>query len=275
MTQTSTNLNLAGACSQMDGSLQVPGPHAPLSVLRDAFGVPHVRAQSEHDAWFGQGFAGAQDRLWQMEYDRRRATGRWAEAAGAAAVGGDRLSRRLQLSRAAQADLGAMSDATRAMFEAYAAGVNAFLDSGQPLPIEYALAGIAPEPWQSWHSVAAFKIRHVLMGVWQRKLALAKLLATVGPEVFGRLSDRPPAGSAVILPPSGAVADLYEHAGAEIEAVSAQLGFLAEVEAGSNSGRCTGRARPPACRCCATTRIAHSTFRTCTGRSTSAVRNST
>jgi penicillin amidase len=232
-----TTIDLQGACSQLDGSLvlQGQGLRDAIRIARDAFGVPHIRAANEHDAWFGQGFASAQDRLWQMEYDRRRATGRWAEAAGPVAVAGDRLSRRLQLARAAQADVGVMSSETRAMFEAYAAGVNAFLRSGQPLPVENALSGIAPEPWEPWHSVAAFKIRHVLMGVWQRKLAAAQLLTMIGPDAYAKLDIRPSLGSAVILPPHGAVAELYEQAAEELAAAAEQLGFLSEAEAGSNS----------------------------------------
>ncbi len=235
MPEFSTTLDLSAASSQLDGTLAVHGPEGELRLTRDGFGVPHVRAANERDAWFGQGFAAAQDRLWQMEYDRLRATGRWAEAAGPAALAGDRLARRLQLGRAAQADLGAMSPETRAMFEAYAAGVNAFLASGQPLPAEYRLTGIRPERWQAWHSIALFKIRHVLMGVWQRKLAEARLLAMIGPDAYARLNGRPPLGSAVILPPSGSVTQLFEQAAGEVAAAAQQLGFLAEVEAGSNS----------------------------------------
>jgi penicillin amidase len=229
------SLDLNAACSQLDGALSVHGLDGEVHIVRDGYGVPHIRATNEHDAWFGQGFAAAQDRLWQMEYDRLRATGRWAEAAGPVALAGDRLARRLQLGRAARADVAAMLPETRAMFEAYAAGVNAFLESGQPLPVEYGLTGLRPEPWEAWHSVALFKIRHVLMGVWQRKLAEAHLLAMIGPEAYARLNGRPPLGSAVILPPSGAVTELFGQAAGEIAAAAPQLGFLAEVEAGSNS----------------------------------------
>jgi penicillin amidase len=235
MTNLQTPIDFAGACSQLDGELRLPGLQGSVHIIRDAFGVPHIRAMNEHDAWFGQGFTAAQDRLWQMEYDRRRAAGRWAEAAGPVAVAADRLSRRLQLARSAQGDIGAMSTETRAMFEAYAAGVNAFLRSGQPLPVEYALSGIEPEPWEPWHSLAAFKIRHVLMGVWQRKLAEAQLLATIGSEAYAKLDARPPLGSPVILPPDGAVAELFEQGVDDVAAAAEQLGFLAEVEAGSNS----------------------------------------
>src|SRR5579883_683133 len=243
-------LDLAAAMPPLDGAITVAGLNATVTIRRDEHGVPHVRAHTEADAWFGMGFAAAQDRLWQMEYDRLRAAGRLAEAAGAVALPADRLARRLDLVRAARRDLAALSPATRAMFEAYAAGVNAFLERGR-LPLEYALTGIEPEPWEPWHSVAIFKIRHVLMGVWQTKLAQARLLAAIGPEAYARLDGRPPAGSAVIVPPSGVVRALVENGAAEIAAAARLLGFLAEAEAGSNSwavhGSRTTTGRPVIC----------------------------
>ncbi|HEX2037214.1 MAG TPA: penicillin acylase family protein, partial [Chloroflexota bacterium] len=206
-----------------------------MTIRRDRCGVAHVKGAGERDLWFGQGFASAQDRLWQMEYDRRRAAGRWAEVAGPGAVAADVLARRLQLVRASQADVEAMSPPTRAMFEAYAAGVNAFLESGRPLPPEYELSGIEPEPWQPWHSVAAFKVRHVLMGVWQQKLARAQLLAMIGPQAYARLDGRPPVGSPTILPPGGKVGRLFAESFDELRRAASHLGFLAEAEGGSNS----------------------------------------
>lgn len=232
---TQTQLNLTAAIPQHGGTLAAPGLHAPVTIRRDAAGIAHIRAENEHDAWFAQGYAAAQDRLWQMEYDRRRAAGRWSEAVGPAGVAADRIARRLQLGRAAKADVAAMSAATRAMFDAYADGVNAFLTAGGPLPVEYALTLIAPEPWEPWHSVAGFKVRHVLMGVWQQKLSQARLLAMIGPEAYARLDQQPPRGSLPILPPGGSVQRLYKQAAEEIAAAAEQLGFLSEVEAGSNS----------------------------------------
>jgi penicillin amidase len=221
--------------SQLDEALHLRGALAPILIARDAFGIPHISSANEHDAWFGQGFASAQDRLWQMEYDRRRATGRWSEAVGASGLPGDILARRLQLGRSAKSDLRSMSPETREMFEAYAAGVNAYLQSGQPLPLEYELTSLKPEPWEPWHSIAAFKVRHVLMGVWQRKVAMAHLLLLIGVEAFQCLDSRPPIGSAVILPPDGAVAELYETAWSDLTKAASQFGFLSEVEPGSNS----------------------------------------
>ncbi len=222
-----------------------------VTIRRDRWGVAHIAAGNETDAWFGQGFAAAQDRLWQMEYDRRRAAGRWAEAAGPAGLAADQMARRLDIARAARADLDTMDTGTREMFEAYARGVNAFLASGAPLPPEYGLTGVLPEPWEAWHSVALFKIRHVLMGLWQWKMAAGGLLARVGPETWANLHFLSPVGTSVILPPGGAVKELFEHANEEIAAAAEHLGFLSEIEAGSNSwavhGSRTTTGKPMAC----------------------------
>lgn len=219
----------------MPDSLTCPGLDAPLTIRRDAFGIAHIDAATEHDAWFGQGFAAAQDRLWQMEYDRRRAVGRWSEAAGPAGLPSDRMAKRLGIEGAARHDLQMMAADVLAMFEAYAAGVNAYLESGPALPPEYALTGIAPEPWEPWHSAAVFKIRHVLMGLWQWKMACAGLLARVGPDAWRQLQFLPPESSAVILPPGGAISQLFTDANEEITVCAEHLGFVSEISAGSNS----------------------------------------
>jgi len=207
-------------------------------IARDAYGVPHVRAETAADAWAGMGYACAQDRLFQMDYDRRRACGRWAETAGSAALGGDVLARRLGLAAAAQLDVAVMSPPVRAVFEAYASGVNqAIADGALPLPGRYPV-----ESWLGWHSVAAFLVRHVQMGQWQHKLANAVLLARAGAAAFARLETGPAAGSPVAVPPDGRlthpVAGLLDEALGDIEG---HLGFLAEVEPGSNAWAVSGR----------------------------------
>jgi penicillin amidase len=207
-------------------------------ITRDGHGVPHVRGETPADAWAGMGYACAQDRLFQLDYDRRRACGRWAEIAGAGAVGGDVLARRLGLAAAAQRDVVAMSGPALAAFEAYAGGVNAAIaDGAMPLPGRYPV-----EPWLVWHSVAAFLVRHVLMGQWQHKLANAVLLARIGPDAFARLETRPPLGSPLAVPPDGRlsapVSRLLDDA---LDDVVGHLGFLAEVEPGSNAWAVSGR----------------------------------
>ena len=209
-----------------------------FQITRDGHGIPHVHGETAADAWAGMGYACAQDRLFQLDYDRRRACGRWAEIAGAGALGGDVLARRLGLAAAAQRDVAAMSAQARAAFEAYASGVNAAIAAGAlPRPGRY-----EAEPWRAWHSVAAFLVRHVLMGQWQHKLANAVLLARIGPSAFARLETRPPLGSPLAVPPGGRlsapVSRLLDDALAD---VVGHLGFLAEVEPGSNAWAVSGR----------------------------------
>src|SRR5487761_439726 len=207
-------------------------------ITRDDYGVPHVRAETTTDAWAGMGYACAQDRLFQMDYDRRRACGRWAEIAGSAALGADVLARRLGLGAAAQLDIAVMSPQVRSAFEAYASGVNQAIGDGVlPLPGRYPV-----EDWRAWRSVAAYLVRHVQMGQWQHKLANAVLLARAGAGAFERLESRAVAGSPVAVPPDGRLthqaAGLLDEALSDIEG---HLGFLAEVEPGSNAWAVSGR----------------------------------
>ena len=209
-----------------------------FQIRRDEHGVPHVRAETAADAWAGMGYACAQDRLFQMDYDRRRACGRWAEIAGFSALSADVLARRLGLAAAAQRDVAVMSPRLRQAFEAYASGVNlAIAEGAQPLPGQYQVG-----PWRAWHSVASFLVRHVLMGQWQHKLANAVLLARAGADAFERLETRPLVGSPVALPPgerlTRPVAGLLDEA---LEDITGHLGFLAEVEPGSNAWAVSGR----------------------------------
>ena len=77
-----TGADLKSSLPDTSGTVRLSGLDGHVDIFRDGFGIPHVRAGSAHDAFFGQGFATAQDRLWHMEVDRRRAYGRWAEYAG-------------------------------------------------------------------------------------------------------------------------------------------------------------------------------------------------
>jgi penicillin G amidase len=202
-----------------------------LRLIRDSFGIPHVDASDEQSAWWGLGYACAHDRAFQLDYDRRRACGRLAEVLGPAVLDADVIARKLDLARSARQDLAALSDTARSSFEAYAEGVNAAWERlGRPPEIWWDL-----EPWQPWQSVAVFKIRHVLMGTWQPKLARAVLLARTSPAVMARLEIRPPIGSPLTLPPGDRLASLAEHAAQDVENVASYFGFLSEVEAGSNA----------------------------------------
>jgi penicillin amidase len=140
---------------QTDGTLHLPGLETSIEVNRDRWGVPHIYADNLHDLFFSQGFVHAQDRLWQMEINRRIATGRLSELFGEVSLDTDRLTRTFGFNRLAQADWKASNIELQDLFKAYAAGVNAFLDqAGDHLPVEFTLLRHQPEPWTPLDSLA-------------------------------------------------------------------------------------------------------------------------
>ncbi|MFZ5817481.1 MAG: penicillin acylase family protein [Bacillota bacterium] len=230
-----TRSELRRAVPPQSGTVRLPGLEAPVEVWRDPEGVAHIRARSPGDAFFAQGYAQAQDRLWQMDYDRRRAYGRWAEWVGPAGLAQDRLMRRLRLGATARPDYQQLRPESRAMLESFAAGVNAFLASTDRLPAEYRLLGAEPERWEPWDSLAIFKVRHVAMGVWEVKLWRARLLKAVGPEAVARLYPSTQPGELLILPPGATYSGPVGDALAELQQALEGLSWLREEEGGSNS----------------------------------------
>ena len=137
MTQMSAHqsASFSSALPDTTSDVSVSGLQGEVTITRDSFGIPHVMAGSEHDAFFGQGFATAQDRLWHMDYDRARAYGRWAEFIGPDGVEHDLMMRRFQIRASVERDWEALSEEARAMFEAYAAGMeiaNSYTELNDP-----------------------------------------------------------------------------------------------------------------------------------------------
>src|SRR5579864_6791764 len=116
-------LYLRSSLPQTAGRIELRGPKSVIRISRDADGIPTIVAQDDDDAAFGLGFVHAQDRLFQMELQRRYASGRLAEVFGAEALPTDRQMRVLGLYRAAEAEISLLPPAVRRGFEAYAAGV--------------------------------------------------------------------------------------------------------------------------------------------------------
>ncbi|MEX2270800.1 MAG: penicillin acylase family protein [Vicinamibacterales bacterium] len=167
----------------VNGELFVDGTLAPVEILRDRYGIPHVRARSHTDAVFGLGFVHAQDRLWQMEIQRRAAAGRLAEALGPEALPTDRFMRTVGFARAARDARASLDAATLDVIDAYVRGVNAFLDhtSGWRLPVEYSLTGIRPERWTADDVVASIKLLAWAQAMnWREELLYLRLAAKVG-----------------------------------------------------------------------------------------------
>jgi penicillin amidase len=227
---------LRRALPDVTSDMAVPGLRETVEICRDAWGIPHVRARHVDDAFFGQGWVAAQDRLWQMDYDRLRARGRLCELVGAAALPADRQLLRFQLDVGLADDWARCTPETQAMLTAYAAGVNAFLATTTVLPIEHTLTGHTPAPWQPQDCLLVFKVRHVLMGVWDAKLWRARLLAHLGPETTALLLPEHPAGTAVSVPPDGHFSGpLAEVLAALSRGLSALTFLREEVDQGSNN----------------------------------------
>ena len=174
-------LYLRSALPQTDGRIVVSGPKAQIRIERDADGVPLITAQDDEDAAFGLGFVHEQERLFQMELQRRYGAGRLAEIFGQQAVATDRQMRVLGLYRAAESAIPSLSPQMNRALSAYAAGVNAFLASrrGAPPP-EFLLLGLAPEPWRPADSLVWGKLMAVqLGGNYRGELLRARMARTI------------------------------------------------------------------------------------------------
>src|SRR3954454_6109334 len=184
------------------GSVAVNGISAPVTIARDHHGVPRIEARTIEDLCFGQGFAIAQDRLFQLELYRRIAAGRVSEFAGPDGLVTDRLMRTLGLRRRAEAEVATIPRAGRAYLEAYAGGVNAAVGSLAVPPVEPQLLRIAPEPWTPADSLAIGKI--VALGFstnMEQELFRAELVNLIGAEKVARLEPQYPGGKPVITQP--------------------------------------------------------------------------
>ncbi len=188
---------------KVSGTLKGPGLGAPVEIIRDRWGIPHIYAQSLRDAVYAQGYVHAQDRLWQMELQRRIAAGRLSEIFGAQTVEADRFLRRLGLRRAAEAEAAAADHEEQLVLEAYAGGVNAAIaEAGGRLPLEFRLLGIKPAPWTPSDTLSWTKVMSLNLSLnWEEELLRMQLAQRVGPEHAARLETHYPAGHPLTTAP--------------------------------------------------------------------------
>ncbi len=162
---------------QTEGALSVAGPHAQVSIERDALGIPTIRAKSIDDALFGLGFAHAQDRLWQLETHKRIGSGRLAQAFGEPALENDKFLRALGVKRAAAKQWAQASPEVHAAVLAYTAGINAYIkESMTARPPEFVVLGLRPEPWMPEDTMAwAIMMAWDLGGNWSTEMLRMRL----------------------------------------------------------------------------------------------------
>jgi penicillin amidase len=174
---------------QLEGAIQVAGLSAPVEVLRDARGVPHLRASPLQDLFFAQGYVTAQDRLWQMDLSRRLAEGELSEVFGEWTLRLDLENRTLGFRQASQRALEELSPEARAPLTAYANGVNAFIASHRDrLPIEFLLLNYRPRPWGEIDSLGvALNLVKTLNTTWGTDLMRERIRAKLGSELSADL----------------------------------------------------------------------------------------
>ena len=162
----------------------VAGITAPVEIVRDANAVPHIFAATPDDAYFGLGFAHAQDRLWQMEMMRRLGAGRLSEIVGGRALKVDRFMRGLGFARLVEVQFRLMAEPVRRAMDAYVAGVNAWLAGHDgSWPPEFELLGHRPQPWKVTDSLLWGKIMATrLSGNWRDEILRARLAKRLTPQ---------------------------------------------------------------------------------------------
>lgn len=202
------------------GKLHLQELHEPVEVITDRYGVPHIYARNETDLFFAQGYVHAQERLWQMEFNRRLCSGRLSELFGDVMLDFDRFCRRLGIHRAAAAEVERLAADTRRILTAYANGVNAFIERNRrKLPIEFTLLRFKPAAWQASDSIQWSKMMGWAEGSnWETEIIRARIVAKLGAERAARLEAGYATGHPLIIPP-----------GVEYKGIN--LGILEQYEA--------------------------------------------
>jgi penicillin amidase len=214
-----------------NGALTVSGLRRPLRIDRDGWGIPHIQADNEPDAWFGLGFCHGQDRAFQLEILVRILRGTLSALVGANGVGVDRLARRIGFLRTAEAQWSVLNPEVRDVLEAYAAGVTAGGRRGaRKLPHEFVLLRSRPTPWTALDVVAGLKLQgFVLSSNWDVELARLKVLTADGPEALAALDPAYLDWMPVTAPPS-------RTAGRALDRLADDLAsFAVQVRAGGGS----------------------------------------
>ncbi len=168
----------------LDGELKIPGLRARVEIIRDKWGIPHIYATNEHDLLVAQGFVQAQDRLWQMDLNRRMAQGRLSEIFGPLTLDADKLLRTFGIHEAASRDLEVCRDEELQALLWFAKGVNAFINLHKTrLPVEFKLLGYTPEPWSPVDSLGWAKMMALSGGRnWEEEVVRMLISQELGPE---------------------------------------------------------------------------------------------
>ncbi|HEU4886741.1 MAG TPA: penicillin acylase family protein [Thermoanaerobaculia bacterium] len=174
--------SMRGSLPKAETRLQAAG-RGPVQIVRDDQGVPVVSATRDEDVYFAMGYVHAQDRMWQLEFQRRMVQGRLSEVLGKEALQQDAWMRTLGIHRSARSAWTALSEPAKRSLTAYAEGVNAWLNEKHTLPVEFHLLGVQPEPWTVIDSLAWSKVFALnLAGNLDKETARYVAQQTLSPE---------------------------------------------------------------------------------------------
>jgi penicillin G amidase len=234
----------ARALPQTSGTIRLAGLDAGATVRRDAYGIAQIGASNPHDLFMAQGYVHAQERMWQMEVWRHISAGRLAELFGPGSIDDDRFIRTLGWRLAVERDLPHLAPETRAILDAYAAGVNAWLDAHRDdLGLAFVVSGADPEPWTAldtlaWGKVQAWNLGGNMEAELFRYLADARLGDPAQTDALFPTREFGP----VIVP--GDESDIDAHDGTKV-AMRSTAGVAdltdTEIDAWADVGRLAGR----------------------------------
>ena len=243
VTAAASFLWLRTSLPQIDGTIRLAGLTQEIEILRDEHGVPHIFAASEDDAYFALGFVHAQDRLWQMEIMRLAGAGRLAEVLGERALRSDRFVRTLGLYRLAEQSVAKMPAALRAVLDAYARGVNAWIENNPAaLPPEFVVLGHRPEKWQPADSLVWGRLMGLrLGGNWQSEALRARLAARLTPK---QIEDLWPVAAPASQADAASPSEIGRLAAVLLDSVPPELGPIMASNVWAVSGARTESGKP-------------------------------
>jgi len=217
------------------GDQNLDGLKDDVEVFRDHWGIPHIFSQNVADLFYAQGYVHAQDRLWQMEFNRRLVAGRVSEILGSLTVQLDRWMRTLTMRRVAEEEVSLLGDKSRGLLQAYADGINSFI-SNQRLPLEFTLLRHKPEPWQIADILAWIKMMAWNLSVnWEMEILRTIMVERLGPELTSELEIDHPERWPIIVPTGSDYSNLGLNALERANSLRPFIGPSAHKGLGSNN----------------------------------------
>ncbi|MFV1999992.1 MAG: penicillin acylase family protein, partial [Acidimicrobiia bacterium] len=219
------------------GSIELSGIRGPVTIDRDRWGVPYIKATNDADAWFGLGFTHGQDRAFQIEILLRAMRGTLSGLTGPDALPIDRLSRRIGFHRSALKQLAALDDDIRETLDAYARGISEGSTRGGTIAHEFALLKSSPTPYQASDVLALMKLTAFLLASnWDSELVRYKMLLEDGAEAVKALDPTYPEWLPQTMIPGLAAGDAVDRLSVDLETFETVVG----LDGGSNNWALSG-----------------------------------